>query len=156
MLAGLGLTYHRLSIDWARVEPWQGVHDQRAVAHYRDILTAAWDAGLVPWVCLHHFTLRRWFARAVASCLHTIGARPGLATPNSSPIPSAMWRGWQTRQRTELLRTRRLPGWGRPPGHNDPEQWANAAEAIHLATTEAAVRLKASGALAASHSRTVH
>jgi len=34
ILAGLGLTHHRLSIEWARVEPEPGLHDERAVAHY--------------------------------------------------------------------------------------------------------------------------
>ena len=37
----LGLTHHRLSIEWARIEPEPGVHDAAAVAHYRDVLTAA-------------------------------------------------------------------------------------------------------------------
>ena len=32
------------------------------IAHYRDVLRAAIDAGIDPWVCLHHFTLPRWFA----------------------------------------------------------------------------------------------
>src|SRR5271154_3192201 len=40
LLAELGLTHHRLSIEWARVEPAPGVHDERAVAHYRDMLRA--------------------------------------------------------------------------------------------------------------------
>ena len=62
LLAGLGLTHHRLSIEWARIEPEPGEHDATAVAHYRDVLTAARDAGVAPWVSLHHFTLPRWFA----------------------------------------------------------------------------------------------
>ena len=62
LLAELGLTHHRLSMDWARLEPDDGVHDESAVAHYRDVLHAAHDAGITPWVTLHHFTLPRWFA----------------------------------------------------------------------------------------------
>ena len=61
-LASLGLRHHRLSIEWARVEPEEGRHDDNAIAHYRAVLEAARDAGVVPWVCLHHFTLPRWFA----------------------------------------------------------------------------------------------
>ena len=38
------------------------MHDEAAVAHYRAVLQAALDAGVEPWVCLHHFTLPRWFA----------------------------------------------------------------------------------------------
>src|SRR5262249_29446834 len=54
--ASLGLTHHRLSIEWARIEPAEGEHDADAIAHYRRVLEAARDAGVVPWVCLHHFT----------------------------------------------------------------------------------------------------
>ena len=54
LLASLGLRHHRLTIDWARVEPEPGRHDPLAVSHYRDVLTAALEAGARPWVCLHH------------------------------------------------------------------------------------------------------
>jgi beta-glucosidase len=62
--AGLGLTHHRLSIEWARVEPERGVYDQAAIAHYREVLSSARQAGITPWVCLHHFTLPAWFTAA--------------------------------------------------------------------------------------------
>src|SRR5580658_5902589 len=62
LMAQLGLTHHRLSIEWARIEPDDGVHDQAAIDHYRGVLDAATAAGVTPWVCLHHFTLPRWFA----------------------------------------------------------------------------------------------
>jgi len=58
----LGLTHHRLSIEWARIEPAEGEHDPQALGHYRDILQAALDTGITPWVTLHHFTLPKWFA----------------------------------------------------------------------------------------------
>src|SRR6185295_9673506 len=41
-------------------------------------------------------------------------------------------------------------GGGWPPGRNDRDEFARAAEAIHLATAEAAVRLRHSGAPVAS------
>ena len=28
------------------------------------MLQAAWDAGVTPWICLHHFTLPKWFSDA--------------------------------------------------------------------------------------------
>ena len=37
-LAALGLTHHRLSVEWARLEPDQGDHDEDAIRHYRDVL----------------------------------------------------------------------------------------------------------------------
>jgi beta-glucosidase len=52
LYAGLGLTEHRLSIEWARIEPEEGRRDPAAIEHYRTVLTAARDAGISPWVCL--------------------------------------------------------------------------------------------------------
>src|SRR5687768_12084460 len=48
LYAGLGLTHHRLSIEWARVEPEPGRHDAAAIEHYREILTAAQETGVEP------------------------------------------------------------------------------------------------------------
>jgi len=61
-LADLGLSHHRLSIEWARLEPTEGSHDDGAVEHYRSVLQCAKDLGLSTWVCLHHFTLPGWFS----------------------------------------------------------------------------------------------
>jgi beta-glucosidase len=57
-----GLTHHRLSLDWNRLEPTQGQHPAEEVERYRAILQAGRDRGLSIWVCLHHFTLPGWFA----------------------------------------------------------------------------------------------
>jgi beta-glucosidase len=61
LYAQYGLRHHRLSIEWARIEPEEGRRDEIAVEHYREVLTAARAAGVNPWVCLHHFTLPGWF-----------------------------------------------------------------------------------------------
>ena len=61
MYAEYGLRNHRLSIEWARIEPEEGRRDDAAIEHYREVLTAARAAGVNPWVCLHHFTLPGWF-----------------------------------------------------------------------------------------------
>src|SRR5436190_5341704 len=61
LYAQYGLTHHRLSIEWARIEPEEGRRDDAAIEHYLAVLTAAHDAGVQPWVCLHHFTLPGWF-----------------------------------------------------------------------------------------------
>ena len=39
----------------------RGPRDEAAIEHYREVLTAARNAGVKPWVCLHHFTLPGWF-----------------------------------------------------------------------------------------------
>jgi beta-glucosidase len=91
LYAAHGLSHHRLSIEWARIEPEEGRRDEAAIDHVTQVLTAARDAGVAPWVCLHHFTLPGWFtelgeggfvddrarsyywARHVAFCAETFG-----------------------------------------------------------------------------------
>jgi beta-glucosidase len=91
LYAAHGLAHHRMSIEWARIEPQEGRRDGAAIEHYRAVLEAAAAAGVKPWVCLHHFTLPGWFtevgeggfvddrarsyywARHVAFCAETFG-----------------------------------------------------------------------------------
>ncbi len=60
LLAELGLSWYRFSIEWSRIEPSPGVFDQSALAHYGDVLAACADAGLHAAVAFHHFTNPRW------------------------------------------------------------------------------------------------
>ena len=134
-----GLTHHRLSLEWARLEPEEGRHDADAVEHYREVLTAARDAGVHVWACLHHFSLPGWFAddrggfvdqrgrtyhwpRHVDWVAETFGDLVFGWKPINEPI-------WYA-----------LSGylWGvNPPGRRDAEEFAEALEAVHLANHEA-------------------
>ena len=60
MLASFGLTTFRFGIEWARIEPAEGEFSRAALAHYRRILDACLEHGVVPMVTFHHFTLPRW------------------------------------------------------------------------------------------------
>ena len=62
LLSGIGLRHFRLSLEWARLEPEEGRHDQAEIERYRALLQAGRDAGLGMWVTAHHFTLPVWFA----------------------------------------------------------------------------------------------
>ena len=151
LYAGLGLRHHRLSIEWARVEPEEGRRDPAAVEHYRRVLVAARDAGVEPWVCLHHFTLPRWFAdrggfgsadnrggawaRHVEFVAETYGDLVAGWKPVNEPVAHAAG-GWL--------------GLGLPPGRNDPIEFATQLEGVHLANFEAALRLRQTGAPTAS------
>jgi beta-glucosidase len=147
LLAGLGLVHHRLSFEWARLEPAEGVHDPAAVAHYRAVLTAAHDAGITPWVSLHHFTLPRWFAE-----------RGGFLVPENR---TRFWArhvdwvaetfgdlvaGWQPINEANYYAWLHYGGAGLPPGHDDQDEVARVDEQIQLANAEAAVRLRRTGA----------
>jgi beta-glucosidase len=59
-LAELGLDSYRFGIEWARIEPRPGVFDATAIEHYRDVIHACRDNGIVPVVTLHHFSSPRW------------------------------------------------------------------------------------------------
>jgi beta-glucosidase len=58
----LGHTAHRFSVEWARIEPKEGVFDEREIEHYREVLRTLNAEGMTPLVTLWHFTLPSWFA----------------------------------------------------------------------------------------------
>ncbi len=60
LAASLGHNAHRLSIEWARIEPEEGRFDDAEVAHYVDVIKALRTRGLEPLVTLHHFTSPQW------------------------------------------------------------------------------------------------
>ncbi|MEK0098870.1 family 1 glycosylhydrolase [Streptomyces sp. A475] len=62
LLAELGFTDYRFSIEWARIEPVQGEFSRAQIAHYRRMVEGARARGLRPMVTLHHFTVPQWFA----------------------------------------------------------------------------------------------
>ena len=55
-----GCDAFRLSVEWARCEPSEGVYDETAFDRYRAILAACAERGLRPTACLHHFTHPYW------------------------------------------------------------------------------------------------
>jgi len=75
LLASLGHNAHRLSVEWARIEPAEGEFSRGAIAHYRRVLTELRERGLTAFVTLHHFTLPAWFA-----------AKGGWMAPDAIPL----------------------------------------------------------------------
>lgn len=151
LMAGLGLTHHRLSIEWARVEPEPGVHDPAEVERYRAILEAAHAGGITPWVSLHHFTLPRWFAAAGGFTLDA--NRTGAWTRHVDWMAETfgdLVGGWQPINEANLYALLHYGGFGFPPGRDDLAETALVDEQIQLANAEAAVRLKQTGKPVAS------
>ncbi len=58
----LGHNAHRLSVEWARIEPERGRFDEAAIEHYRQVLRALRSRGMKPYITLWHFTLPLWFS----------------------------------------------------------------------------------------------
>ena len=58
----LGHNTHRISVEWARIEPKEGEFDAEVIEHYRDVLRALHERSLKPLVTIYHFTLPLWFS----------------------------------------------------------------------------------------------
>jgi len=151
ILASLGLTHHRLSIEWARIEPLQGVRDQNAIDHYRNILATARELKINIWVCLHHFTLPNWFAKLGGFLVEENRTKYWLAHVDFiAETFGDLVAGWQPVNETNYYATAAYMAHGWPPGHNNVEEWLTVNQQIQLATAEAAVRLKQNGKPVAS------
>jgi beta-glucosidase len=147
LYASLGLTHHRLSIDWARLEPEQGVRDPEVVAHYREMLVAARDAGISAWVCLHHFTLPRWVAALGGFANELI--RTGPWSRYVSFVVDTfgdLVAGWKPMNEPNLYPLLGYRLGSIPPGHQDSDEEALVLEQVLLANAEAAACLRTTGA----------
>ena len=59
----LGINALRFSVEWSRIEPQPGQCDRPALDRYRGMLKALHERGILPIVCLHHFTNPLWLER---------------------------------------------------------------------------------------------
>ncbi len=64
LVASLGLSFYRFSLEWSRIEPEEGEFSRSALDHYRRMLATCREHDLVPMVTYHHFTHPRWLASA--------------------------------------------------------------------------------------------
>ena len=58
---GLHVDSFRLSVEWSRIEPKQGVFDEEALDRYASWISLLRSNGINPMVTLHHFTNPDWF-----------------------------------------------------------------------------------------------
>ena len=63
LLEQLNVGIFRLSIEWARVETEDGVFDEKAIAHYREILQDLKNRNIKIQVTLWHWTSPIWFQK---------------------------------------------------------------------------------------------
>ncbi|HSA53533.1 MAG TPA: family 1 glycosylhydrolase [Yinghuangia sp.] len=61
LLADAGLNAYRFGIEWARIEPEEGLFSNAQLAHYRRMIDTARELGVEPVVTLHHFSSPYWF-----------------------------------------------------------------------------------------------
>lgn len=58
----LGHNCHRISIEWARIEPEEGKFDEQEIEHYLKVLAAMRERHMKPFITIWHFSLPQWFA----------------------------------------------------------------------------------------------
>ena len=58
----LGHNCHRISIEWARIEPEEGKFDEREIEHYLKVLAAMRERHIKPFITIWHFSLPLWFS----------------------------------------------------------------------------------------------
>lgn len=63
LLAKAGLNAYRFSIEWARIEPEEGVFEKSEIEHYRQVILCCKSYGVEPIVTLMHFTSPAWLIR---------------------------------------------------------------------------------------------
>jgi beta-glucosidase len=63
LVAGLNLTAYRFSVEWARIEPDEGIFSEEALAHYEAMVDYCREKGLDALVTFNHFTAPHWFAK---------------------------------------------------------------------------------------------
>lgn len=68
LVAGMNLNAYRFSVEWARVEPREGIFRDRVLDHYEAIIDGCVARGLTPIVTFNHFTLPHWFAAKGGWC----------------------------------------------------------------------------------------
>ena len=148
LLASFGLTHHRLSIEWARIEPRQGERDNDAIEHYRRVLEAAHAAGVKPWVCLHHFTLPGWFGDDLGGFLDDRAA--GYWWPRHVDFIAETFGdlvfGWKPMNEPVAYALAGFLSGEFPPGRSDANDFRKVVRNLHAANAHAARLLRGTGA----------
>jgi beta-glucosidase len=148
LLAEHGLTHHRLSIEWARIEPRQGERDNDAIEHYRSVLLAARAAGVEPWVCLHHFTLPGWFSDDLGGFLDEKAARywwPRHVDFCAETFGDLVF-GWKPINEPVAYALESFLAGLFPPGRRDVGDFHAVVHNLHVANADAARLLRGNGA----------
>jgi beta-glucosidase len=147
LLADHGLTHHRLSLEWARLEPEKGRHDEDAIEHYTEVLRAAKASGIAIWVCLHHFTLPGWFSDDEGGFVDE-RARQYFWARHVDWVGETfgdLVYGWKPINEPTAYAISGFLFGAFPPGTKTAEGFASALEAIHLASFDACRLLRSGG-----------
>lgn len=62
LIQELGQNAYRFSIEWSRIEPEEGLFDEKEIGHYQKVLQSLRRRNICTMVTLHHFTNPLWLA----------------------------------------------------------------------------------------------
>lgn len=145
LLADHGVGHHRLTVEWARLEPHPGRWDGDEVDHLRRVLSAGREAWIDMWACLLHGSAPGWFTDDERGWLGDEAVLTWARhVDRVAEAVGDLVAGWIPVHEPEVLA--RL-GYGEgsfPPGRHDPGDHGDARAALLAAEAEAA-RLLASG-----------
>jgi beta-glucosidase len=145
-IAETGLRTFRWTIDWARLEPFEGRWDQGAVDLIGEVLRAARDVGIEVWAVLHDGVLPGWFADDQNGLDDDIGLRrvwPRHVDRVAENFGDLVHAWVPVLDPFELARHGYLDG-NRPPGRRSEREFIDHLLTLHLASYEA-LRLLRSG-----------
>lgn len=63
LLKELGVNAYRFSLEWSRIQPRENAWDEKAIAHYQEIINILRANDIEPMLTLHHFTHPLWFIK---------------------------------------------------------------------------------------------
>lgn len=55
---------YRFSVEWSRIEPYEGIFDEEAVNHYESVCDELLTHGIAPIITIHHYNDPIWFLDA--------------------------------------------------------------------------------------------
>jgi beta-glucosidase len=140
LLATNGIRCHRLTLEWARLEPTRGAHDVREVTRYLEVLRAARRAGVEIWACLHHLSLPGWFSEDERGFLDERMARrvwPSHVDWVAETFGDLV-AGWVPMHEPLTYAALAYRDGVAPPGRHDEDDHRTVERAIGLANREAA------------------
>jgi beta-glucosidase/6-phospho-beta-glucosidase/beta-galactosidase len=148
LLAERGITHHRLTVEWARLEPSEGRWDEDEVAHLRRVLEAGRDAGVAVWACLAHGSAPGWFTDDQRGWLDDKAAT--LTWPRHvDRVAEALGdlvAGWVPIHEPDLAARLGYAEGVFPPGRRREDDERDALAALRVAEREAARLLRTGGA----------
>ncbi len=63
LMKSMGIKIYRFGVEWARIEPKEGLIDKEAINYYRLLIEEIKSNEILPLLTIHHFTNPMWFEK---------------------------------------------------------------------------------------------